>query len=191
MTVVRGASPRPIQEYITDDTLMGIPWIKIGDVPSSSKYVTTTKERITKEGAKHSRFLHKGDFILSNSMSFGRPYILSIDGCIHDGWVALSDFEKEVSSDYLYYVLNSTQTQNYWKRKANAGGAMTNLNADIIRSTMIPIPTKEMQSKIVSILNKFESYTNDLSEGLPAEIKARQQQYEYYRDQLLTFKRAN
>lgn len=77
--IVRGASPRPIKNFITNDS-NGIPWIKIGDVLPKSKYITNTQEKITKEGAEKSRFVHKGDFILSNSMSFGRPYILKIDG---------------------------------------------------------------------------------------------------------------
>ena len=89
-TIVRGASPRPIQSFITDD-INGIPWIKIGDVSVGSKYITETAERITEEGAKKSRRINPGDFVLSNSMSFGRPYISKIHGCIHDGWLSISD----------------------------------------------------------------------------------------------------
>lgn len=69
MVITRGASPRPIQRYLTDSE-DGVAWIKIGDVNPKEKYITQTKEKITKEGAKKSRFLKKGDFILSNSMSF-------------------------------------------------------------------------------------------------------------------------
>ena len=100
MTIVRGASPRPIKKYITND-VNGINWIKIGDVSPDAKYITSSNEKITKEGAEKSRFLHSGDFILSNSMSFGRPYILKIDGCIHDGWIAMSNFEH--LDTYLKY----------------------------------------------------------------------------------------
>ena len=71
MSISRGASPRPIQNYLTDDD-SGIPWIKIGDVSPQSKYISSTKERVTKEGASKSRYLKKGSFILSNSMSFGK-----------------------------------------------------------------------------------------------------------------------
>ena len=73
--IARGASPRPIHNFLTTAE-NGIPWIKIGDVEVSSKYVEKTAEFVTKEGAEKSRFVKKGDFILSNSMSFGRPYIL-------------------------------------------------------------------------------------------------------------------
>ena len=85
--IVRGASPRPIS-FITSDEC-GVNWIKIGDVSTEAKYVTSCNERITVEGSEKSRKVKPGDFILSNSMSFGRPYILKIDGCIHDGWIAI------------------------------------------------------------------------------------------------------
>ena len=187
MNISRGASPRPIQRYITDDP-NGINWIKIGDVSENAKYIKSTKERITKEGAQRSRLLHKGDFILSNSMSFGRPYILDIDGCIHDGWISMSGFTNLLLPDFLYHILKSRNVQKYWKQKASTG-AVSNLNADIVRGTIIPIPSKKQQQDIVSILDRFESLVNDISTGLPAEIAARHQQYEYYRDQLLSFKR--
>jgi type I restriction enzyme M protein len=98
VSIVRGASPRPIREYTTDD-VNGFNWIKIGDVKPDSKYITETKEKITKDGSVKSRIVKKGDFILSNSMSFGRPYIMAIEGCIHDGWLLLSDFSKELNKD--------------------------------------------------------------------------------------------
>ncbi len=93
-TIERGGSPRPIADYITDKS-DGINWIKIGDAVEGSRYITQTKEKIKPEGVKKSRLVHRGDFILSNSMSFGRPYILDVDGCIHDGWLVLHDNEKK------------------------------------------------------------------------------------------------
>ena len=180
MTIVRGASPRPIKNYITSDK-EGINWIKIGDVAPGAKYITSSNEKITKEGADKSRLLHSGDFILSNSMSFGRPYILKIDGCIHDGWIAMSDFEKHITPAFLYEILNSNSVQDYWKMKANNGGAMTNLNSDIVRETTIPVPSLPEQQRIVGILDKFISSIENLKE----QIAQRRKQYEYYRDQLL------
>ena len=180
MQIVRGASPRPIKNYITSDN-NGVNWIKIGDVAPGAKYITRCNEKITKEGAEKSRYLHAGDFILSNSMSFGRPYILKIDGCIHDGWIAMNDYEKSVSSGYLYEILNSKVVQDYWKMKANNGGAMTNLNSDIVRDTIIPIPSLSEQNRIVGILDTFTASIDNLKE----QIAQRRKQYEYYRDQLL------
>lgn len=182
MRIVRGASPRPITNYLTTNE-DGVNWIKIGDVSVGDKYITSTKEKITKEGALKSRYLKSGDFILSNSMSFGRPYILQTDGCIHDGWIAMSNFENYIIPGYLYEILSSHFVQKYWKMKANNGGAMTNLNSDIVKDTQIPIPSKFEQERIVSILDTFTSSISNLKE----QIKERRKQYEYYRNQLLTF----
>ena len=104
--IARGGSPRPIQDYITEDK-DGINWIKIGDTIAESKYITSAKEKIKPEGKKHSRFVHAGDFLLTNSMSFGRPYILKIDGCIHDGWLVFANIKEYLLQDYLYYALSS------------------------------------------------------------------------------------
>lgn len=185
-TIVRGASPRPIQMFLTDSS-EGVNWIKIGDVEVGSKYITKTKEKITKEGANKSRYVKRGDFILSNSMSFGRPYILKIDGCIHDGWLAISDYEKYFISDFLYYLLNSSSIQRTMAQKASFGGAVQNLNADIVRGIELPIPPMDVQERIVKVLDNFDAICSDLGIGLPAEIEKRQKQYEYYRDKLLTF----
>ena len=180
--VSRGASPRPIKKYLTQSG-EGVPWIKIGDVSPFDKYIKKTNERITQEGAKKSRFLHKGDLILSNSMSFGRPYILEIDGCIHDGWISLSGFENYVLRDFLYEVLNTKCVQDYWAMKANNGGAMSNLNSDIVKSTIIKIPSLNVQEEIVKILDSFTNLIDALNE----ELSLREKQFEYYREKLLTF----
>lgn len=185
--VQRGASPRPITKYLTDDKLNGIPWIKIGDTKVGEKYIEDTQERITQEGARKSRLLQKGDFVLSNSMSYGRPYILGISGCIHDGWASLSEISNSVLPDYLYYYLSSNEVQHYWTGKINSG-SVSNLNSEIIKQLPIPIPPLSEQARIVEILDKFDTLTNSISEGLPLEIKLRRQQYEYYREQLLDFR---
>lgn len=183
--IQRGASPRPIAKYITEDE-SGVPWIKIGDTSSGSKYVNKTAQKITAEGAKKSRLLKRGDFILSNSMSFGRPYILDINGAIHDGWAAISDFGEYLNPDYLYHYLSSNNVQNYWLTKINSG-SVSNLNADLIKTLNVPLPSLAEQARIVAILDKFDTLTTSITEGLPREIELRQKQYEYYRDLLLNF----
>ena len=186
-TIARGASPRPIKNFITD-SLEGVNWIKIGDVKAGSKYITETAERITREGAKKSRLVKKGDFVLSNSMSFGRPYIMKIDGCIHDGWLSISDFSHYFLPDFLYHLLNSDIYQSIMRQKASFGGAVQNLNSDIIKGMLVPLVPLSEQQRIVDILDRFDALCNDITSGLPAEIEARRKQYEYYRDKLLTFK---
>lgn len=183
--IVRGASPRPIQAFITVED-GGVPWIKIGDVPADGKYITGTAQHVTPAGAAKSRRVHPGDFVLSNSMSFGRPYISKIEGCIHDGWLAISNFEGSFVPDYLYYLLRSAPVQAEFARRAGAG-TVKNLNADIVKAVTVPVPPKKRQVEVVQVLDRFDALVNDPSIGLPAELAARRKQYEHYRDRLLTF----
>ena len=152
-TIERGGSPRPITNYITDSE-DGINWIKIGDAQEGSKYITSTKEKIKPEGIKKSRFVHKGDFILSNSMSFGRPYILKVDGCIHDGWLVIHDNNEVFIKDYLYYILSSPIVYAKFSQLA-VGGVVNNLNSSLVRKVAIPLPPKSTQLAIVSELDKI------------------------------------
>ncbi|MGU0268353.1 restriction endonuclease subunit S [Klebsiella pneumoniae] len=183
--IQRGASPRPIAQYMTDAD-DGIPWIKIGDTSPGSKYINGTTQKVTPDGAKKSRILNPGDFVISNSMSFGRPYILSITGAIHDGWASISDFSERLDSDYLYHYLSSQRVKNYWGSKINSG-SVSNLNADIIKTLPLPLPDIQKQKWIATLLDKFDTLTNSITEGLPREIELRQKQYEYYRDLLFSF----
>lgn len=152
-TIERGGSPRPIADYITESA-DGINWIKIGDAVEESKYILFTKEKIRPEGIKKSRFVHKGDVILSNSMSFGKPYILGIDGCIHDGWLVLHDNNNTFSKDYLYYVLSSPIMYSKFTQLA-VGGVVNNLNSNIVREVVVAIPPLSTQQSIVSELDKI------------------------------------
>ena len=150
--VERGGSPRPIDQFITDDE-DGINWIKIGDA-TESMYITKTAQKIKPEGMKKSRYVRPGDFLLSNSMSFGRPYILKIDGCTHDGWLVLRDKNNLFDKRFLYYYLSSKTT--YQKFKAMAvGGVVNNLNAEMVRKIDVPIPAKCEQVEISDALDKL------------------------------------
>lgn len=88
--IARGGSPRPIKSFITDvNDINGVNWIKIGDSERGSIYITSTSEKIKASGVSSSRMVYPNDLILSNSMSFGYPYIMGIEGCIHDGWLVI------------------------------------------------------------------------------------------------------
>ncbi|MDL0146565.1 restriction endonuclease subunit S [Campylobacter felis] len=156
--ISRGASPRPINEFLTQDS-NGVNWIKIGDVADNAKYITQTKEKITPQGAEKSKFVRIGDFILSNSMSIGRPYILKIDGCIHDGWLLLSNINQAINKEFLYYALISSDTQKQFKEKAS-GMVVENLKIDLVKSVKIPLPPLEAQEKIVSAIERIELTIN-------------------------------
>lgn len=154
ITLQRGSSPRPIIKYITTSN-DGVNWIKIGDMPHFGRIVTSTEEKITKEGAKKSRLVKKGDLILSNSMSYGLPYIMGIDGYIHDGWFVLKDFENTFDKDYLCNLLISSAIQNQYKRLA-AGGVVQNISSDLVNCVSVSIPTMTEQKKISSLLNLID-----------------------------------
>ena len=184
VSISRGASPRPISKYVTQGE--GIPWIKIGDVDPQGKFVTGTAERITSAGANKSRRVLPGEFILSNSMSFGRPYILQIEGCVHDGWLILSDVTDHWIPDFLYHSLRTDDVQRQFEQLAS-GGTVRNLNSRVIESVELCLPSKVVQEQVVSVLDRFDALVNDITSGLPAEITARRAQYEHYRDRLLSF----
>ena len=169
--IERGGSPRPIDEYITDDP-NGVNWIKIGDT-TESMYITATKEKIIPEGIKKSRYVKKGDFILSNSMSFGRPYILDIDGCIHDGWLVIRDNDELFDKRFLYYFLKF----QYEKFKSMAvGGVVNNLNIDMVKKVSVPILSLSEQRKIADELDKVTKiidYRKQQLSKLDELVKAR------------------
>jgi type I restriction enzyme S subunit len=149
--VERGGSPRPIDKFITEDG-NGINWIKIGDTTDNSMYITKTKQKINPEGMKKSRYVQPGDFLLSNSMSFGRPYILKIDGCIHDGWLVLRDKNNYFYKEYLYYALSSKATYQKFKMLA-VGGVVNNLNSTLVKQVEFPLPPIETQKQIAKTLD--------------------------------------
>ena len=150
-SIARGGSPRPIKDYITNDP-NGLNWIKIGDTDMGGKYIYSTKEKIKPEGLKKSRWVEEDEFLLSNSMSFGRPYILKTNGCIHDGWLVLRDYQKYLNIDFFYYVLSSENVQRQFRIKAQ-GSTVSNLNTDRVASVTIPIPPLSEQQSIVDYLD--------------------------------------
>ncbi|WP_302367819.1 restriction endonuclease subunit S [Brachyspira aalborgi] len=159
--IERGGSPRPIKKFLTNDN-NGINWIKIGDTKNTSKYIYSSSEKIKPEGKKYSRFVKVGELILSNSMSFGRPYIMKTTGCIHDGWVVLRNIKNIIYEEFAYYVLTSSKIYAEFSKLA-VGSTVKNLSIDRIKKIKIPIPPIETQKEIVSILDKsFESADNML-----------------------------
>ncbi|MGI5064535.1 restriction endonuclease subunit S [Treponema putidum] len=151
--IERGGSPRPIEDFITDKG-NGINWIKIGDTAPESKYIISAKEKIKPEGKKHSRFVHAGDFLLTNSMSFGRPYILKIDGCIHDGWLVFADIRNSLLKDFLYYALSSQYIYNSFSLVA-AGSTVKNLKSNTVKQVLFPLPPLAEQQRIVAKIEEM------------------------------------
>lgn len=149
--VDRGSSPRPIKDYFTDSD-DGVNWIKIGDTEEGGKYIFSTNQKITKVGAEKSRYVEVGDFILTNSMSYGRPYIMRINGYIHDGWFVLR-LNKDIDSEYFYYLLTSPYVQKQFKSLA-AGSVVKNISGDLVKKTILPIPSTAEQKKLAEIFSE-------------------------------------
>ena len=160
--VGRGASPRPIEAFLTSG-VDGVNWIKIGDAPRYGKYITQTAEKITQSGAVRSVRVNAGDFILSNSMSFGRPYILNIDGCIHDGWLRLYDYQDSVDKEFLYYLLSSEDTKKQYATFA-AGSGVQNLNKTVVKKVVVHLPPIPEQRRIARALSEMDDHIDNLAE---------------------------
>ena len=154
--IARGGSPRPIKQFLTDDP-NGINWIKIGDSDKGGKYINETKEKIIPEGMSKSRFVHRGDFLLTNSMSFGRPYILNVDGCVHDDWLVLSGYQTAYDKDFLYYLLASSFAY-YQFCEVVSGAVVKNLNSDKVACALFPLPPINEQHRIVAKIEELLPY---------------------------------
>jgi len=153
--IARGGSPRPIDDYITDAD-DGLNWISIKDASNSDKYIEKTKLKIKPEGLSKTRQVKPGDFLLTNSMSFGRPYIMKTTGCIHDGWLVLSGNPEKVDSDYFYHLLGSDLLKRRFSALA-AGAVVKNLNIDLVKGVEIPLPPLPEQKRIAAILDKADA----------------------------------
>jgi len=167
--VARGGSPRPIKSFITDDP-NGIPWIKIGDSTRGNIYIDKTQERIKPEGLAKSRLVVPGDLLLSNSMSFGFPYITNIEGCIHDGWLVIRTPDGLIDKLYLHSVFLSDHAKAAFSEAAS-GAVVQNLNADKARQLAVPLPPLAEQHRIVAKVDELMALCDQL-EAARAEREA-------------------
>jgi len=143
--IVRGASPRPIQSYLSNT---GMPWVKISDASeSNTKYIYKTKEFIKNEGISKSRVVLPGTLILSNSATPGIPKFMLIKACVHDGWLIFNDY-KDISKEYLYYCLIREREGIL---SLSNGSVFRNLKTDILKNYKIIIPDNK-------VLNKIQNY---------------------------------
>ena len=153
--IERGGSPRPIDDYITDAP-DGLNWVKIGDAPTQGHYITKTAEKIKPEGLSKTRQVQPGDLILSNSMSFGKPYIMAINGCIHDGWLLIRDTNNIFDLTFLCHLLGTTQMLGQYKQFA-AGSTVNNLNKELVGNTIVTIPSKPEQKVLGEYFESMDS----------------------------------
>ena len=155
VTIERGGSPRPIDAYITEAP-DGLNWVKIGDAPEQGRYITHTKEKIKLSGLSKTRQVFPGDLILSNSMSFGKPYIMGIYGCIHDGWLLIRNNQNAFDLKFLCHMLGTEQMLMQYRQLA-AGSTVNNLNKELVSNADINVPDKVEQEKIGAFLELVDN----------------------------------
>ena len=153
--IERGGSPRPIDAYITD-AQDGLNWVKIGDAPEQGRYITHTEEKIKPSGLSKTRQVFQGDLILSNSMSFGKPYIMDIQGCIHDGWLLIRNNQNVFDLKFLCQMLGTEQMLAQYRQLA-AGSTVNNLNKELVSNAIVKVPRKVEQEKIGTFLESIDN----------------------------------
>ena len=174
-TIVRGGSPRPIEKFLGGD----VPWIKIGDATDGENiYLSSTKEHIIKEGVKKSRLVKSGSLIFANcGVSLGFARIITFDGCIHDGWLAMEDIDEKLDKIFLLYSLN--QMTEYFRKTAPAG-TQPNLNTNIMKTHRQIVPPMEMQKAFISFVkcaDRQKQIVQQSLEKLELMKKALMQEY--------------
>ena len=160
-TIVRGGSPRPIENYLGGD----VPWIKIGDATKGDNvYLHSTKEHIIQDGVKKSRMVKSGSLIFANcGVSLGFARIITFDGCIHDGWLAMEDIDVRLDKVFLLQALNQ-MTDHF--RKIAPAGTQPNLNTAIMKAYIQIIPPIELQKKYIAFVEQTDKSKLIIQNGL-------------------------
>ena len=150
-TIVRGGSPRPIEQFLGGD----VPWIKIGDATDGDNvYLTSTKEHIIQEGVKKSRLVKAGSLIFANcGVSLGFARILTFDGCIHGGWLAMEDIDARLDKVFLLQSLNQ-MTEHF--RSIAPAGTQPNLNTVIMKCYQQIMPPIELQREFIRFAKQVD-----------------------------------
>lgn len=152
--VFRGASPPRIDDFITSDT-NGVNWLKIGDVNREAKYISRTAEKVRPEALSHTRIGNPEDLVLSNVTGLGKPYILQLKTCLHEGWIGITNIGNKVDGDFLYYAISAPCNQRYFA-KNSAGFAPQSLAASIVRALPLGFPSIAEQKKIAECLSSLD-----------------------------------
>ncbi|WP_367752461.1 restriction endonuclease subunit S [Flavobacterium sp. WC2430] len=161
-TIVRGASPRPIEDTKWFDKQSPIGWVRISDVTKSKKVLLETTQKLSDLGVKNSRLVENGNLIMSICATVGRPILTTFDVCIHDGFVVFKN--PQVDRQYLYYFL--TFIEDNWAKSGQTGSQM-NLNTTLINNTEIPFPkSPEEQTRIATILSDMDAELTVLEQKL-------------------------
>ena len=161
-----------------------IPFIQTGDIREAGKWIENYSQTYSEFGLQQSKQWEKGTLCITIAANIAETGLLGFDACFPDsiiGFVANPEF---AITEYVYYYLNSIK--DYLENKSY-GSAQDNLNLSTFSSLKIPVPSLEIQSRIVQVLDNFDTVCNDLNIGLPKEIELRQKQYEYWRNMMFNF----
>lgn len=150
-TVRRGASPRPIKDpkWFGGDT----GWVRISDVTSSKKYLRHTQDYLSDEGVNKSVFIEKGEVVLSICATIGRPIIVDMKACIHDGFVWFDGLPDNLDREFFYYQL-SFMEEKY--KSLRQHGSQGNLNTSIVSNTRLYLPDPKIQKEIAKNLSLLD-----------------------------------
>ena len=173
-------------EYWTNGT---IPWFRMEDIRTNGRILEDSIQHITPEAVNGGRLFPANSIILATTATIGEHALIIADSLANQRFTNLSirkSLADELDMKFFFYYMFIVD--EWCKNNTNTSG-FESVDMVKFKKLQIPIPPMKEQQRIVAILDKFETLVNDISEGLPAEIAARRQQYEYYRDKLLTFKR--
>ena len=182
----RGSFPQPYGNKDWYDGDGAMPFVQVADIADDKKLVANTKRKISSLAQPMSVFAPKGSIIISLQGSIGKIAITQYDAYIDRTLAIFQNITNDVLPKYFVYQLERIFEI---KEKTARGSTIKTITKEEFTNFQIPIPSISEQKRIVFILDKFETLVNDLSKGLPAEIAAVQEQYEYYRNKLLTFNR--
>jgi len=186
-----GLNPRQFFKLNTDDAVNY--YVTIRELQNNRVVVSEKTDKINDEALRlcnNRSNLEKGDVLFSGTGTIGETALVSetpTNWNIKEGVYAIKPDKEQIDSTFLMYLLHTDKIRSAFLAKA-AGGTVKSVPMGELRKMLIPVPPTKKQKQVVEILDHFDILCNDLTSGLPAEIEARQKQYEYYRDKLLTFK---
>ena len=188
-----GLNPRQFFRLNTDDAENY--YITIREIHGGRIVPSEKTDRINDEAlylCNNRSNLEVGDVLFSGTGTIGETAVITEEPSnwnIKEGVYTIKPDQTRIVPQFLRYLLTSEQMKTAYMKKV-AGGTVKSIPMAEMRKLLIPVPSIDEQKRIVLLLSRFDTLCNDLKEGLPAEIEARQRQYEYYRDRLLTFKEA-
>ena len=168
-----------------------VPWFRMEDIRQNGRILSDSIQHITSSAVKGGRLFPANSFIIATTATIGEHALIIADSLANQRFTNLQvrkSLIDKVNIKFLYYYMYIVGA--WCKNNTNVSG-FASVDMKKFKKLLIPIPSISKQQRIVAILDKFEVLVNDLSQGLPAEVAAVQEQYEYYRNKLLSFSRAD